>query len=849
MASPLCPTCDHPGMSAIEHLSRALAAGDSLDWWQLAGSEERPFLAAPEPLPPETQAVFANGFRGIGDLPCRKLFRRTMAARTVELPDPIVWQEYDLAVNAQRLEFSSFWHCPTHVQRYARTFVAVEVGGDYLVRLLTCGGVRLWVDGRPAARFTPFTRNEPRQTEVRLPLAAGRNEIILHLEELCERDTTWVVALVWQDARPARLSVPAPGGAAVLEHLAGIAQGLRLANELHEGARAVRIVLSQPAALPLTLRLCGIGRGNATAPLPEASAIARAGSAVAELGPATRFPQGYHQLGVMCEAAGMRTRRRLSAGFAQPTLAPPAAADPAGRRRQALEYVARHGNPQIGRALAIAAVGGDGVICAALIEDALERIERREDCSDFWLPPLLWLLRAWPRRLGTALRARARRAILGWRYWMDEPGNDVMWFWSENHTLCFHTAQYLAGQAFPDEVFVNSGRTGREQQALGRRRLERWFADVEANGFVEWHSPAYYPIDCIGLLALHQLAPDAAIRDAARRALDRLFLLIALSTLNGVPSSTQGRTYDRDLKLPALTETAALTWIEWGAGALGPMAFAVPLLCLGTYASPAAARRLGLWNGRVGLQARYSQGHDHAARLVAWKSRDALLGSVVDHHPGEPGYQAVVTQAHLEGHPDARIWINNPGQDDPFGTRRPSYWAGDGVMPRAAQWRNLALLHYRMDRRAIPWTHAYARRDVFEEVLLSGPWLFVRSGRGLAAVMAANGLQPVESGPTAGYEVRSPGRYNTWLVRVGARERYGSLAAFAAALRAEPILVVPGEHVSFRDPEHGEARLGWSGRFTVAGRDRRHDVPSVDPELTLDDGGTLDLRAIANGMA
>jgi hypothetical protein len=507
-------------------------------------------------------------------------------------------------------------------------------------------------------------------------------------------------------------------------------------------------------------------------------------------------------------------------------------------RRQALDYLAHHGNPQIGRALAIAAIGGDAPTCAALVEDALERIERREDCSDFWLPTLLWLLRDWPQNLDTALRDRARRAILGWRYWMDEPGNDVMWFWSENHALCFHAAQYLAGQAFPDAMFVNSSRNGRAQQALGRERLLRWFEHVEAGGFIEWHSPAYYPIDCIGLLALHELAADAALRAAARRALDRLFLLIALSTLNGIPSSTQGRTYDRDLKLPVLTETSALAWIEWGRGALGPMGFAVPLLCLGAYAARDAARRIGLWDEPLGVQARYRQGH---ARLVSWKSRDALLGSVVDYHPGAPGYQAVVTQAHLAGHPDARIWISNPGQDDPFGTRRPSYWAGDGVMPQVAQWRNLALLHYRLDDpRAIPWTHAYLRREVYDEVLPSGRWLFVRSGRGLAAVMAANGLE-ASSGPTADYELRSPGRANTWLLRVGSLDRFGSLSGFASAMQAGGLEVVPGEHVAFTDPEQGDVRLHWSGAFSVAGQDRRHDVRSVDPELTLDDGRTLDL--------
>lgn len=63
--------------------------------------------------------------------------------------------------------------------------------------------------------------------------------------------------------------------------------------------------------------------------------------------------------------------------------------------------------------------------------------------------PLIWL---WQRYQGQQLPPqdwrRVRSAILGFRYWIDEPGNDTMWFWSENHCLCFHVAQYLAGQNF-----------------------------------------------------------------------------------------------------------------------------------------------------------------------------------------------------------------------------------------------------------------------------------------------------------------------------------------------------------------------------------------------------------------
>jgi hypothetical protein len=816
-------------------LGRPLGHGQAIDLWQLTAPEERPFLAEPEPMPAATPARVADAYWRIGDLPCRKLLRRTLLERVVEAPAALDWVEHGMAA---RLEVSSFWHVPTQVWRFARTLIEVEAAGHYALRVTTCGGATLWVGGTAAASWTPFTRNRPSGADIHLALAAGRNEILLRLEELCERDTVWLVELTWQDERPARLLVPAPGGAATLDHLRRLAGSLRLDREGY-GTEPVRLLLPEPAAVPLTVTLSGVGKGNAIPEIAARQVVVPAGDTGAEFGPGTGFPQGYHELGLTLEAGGMRLHRKLAAGFADPSLAAAPHADRAVRRRQALDYIARHGGQQIGRALALALalaeVGGDPLTLQAILTATLERIERREDCSDFWILPLIHLWRTRPQALGS-LGPRTRTALLGYRYWMDEPGNDVMWFWSENHALCFHAAQYLAGETFPDATFACSGRSGREQARLGRRRLAAWLADIEAHGFIEWNSPAYYPIDLIGLLCLHELAGEVGLRAAAARCLDRLFVMTALSTLDGIPSSTQGRSYDRDLKFPALTETSALAWVEWGRGALNPMAYAVPLLCLGSYAAPAAARRLALWDGARGIQARYTQGQGHAARLVAWKSRDALLGSVVEHRAGEPGYQAVVSQLHLAGHADARVWISNPGEDDPFGSRRPSYWAGDGFMPRVAQWRSLALLHYRLDDpRALPWTHAYARREAFDEYRVEGAWLFLRRGRALGAVMAAGGLEPVLAGPCAGYELRSPGRHNTWLLRAGSLESFGTLDGFAAALRAAVSAVTPGQHILLHDPEHGPVMLDGSGRFTVAGIDRRHRVDAVEPVLEPDD--------------
>ncbi len=100
-----------------------------------------------------------------------------------------------------------------------------------------------------------------------------------------------------------------------------------------------------------------------------------------------------------------------------------------------------------------------------MIAGALPMIEDCHDCADFILVPLLWSRMAYGDTLDAGLRARIDHAILGYRYWMDEPGNDVQWYFSENHALLFHTAAYLAGHILPEARFVRSGREGREQSA------------------------------------------------------------------------------------------------------------------------------------------------------------------------------------------------------------------------------------------------------------------------------------------------------------------------------------------------------------------------------------------------
>ena len=53
---------------------------------------------------------------------------------------------------------------------------------------------------------------------------------------------------------------------------------------------------------------------------------------------------------------------------------------------------------------------------------------------------------------GDTKKFRESKALNGTRTWT--PGQD-MTYWSENHRILFATAEYLAGQFWPDDQFVS----------------------------------------------------------------------------------------------------------------------------------------------------------------------------------------------------------------------------------------------------------------------------------------------------------------------------------------------------------------------------------------------------------
>lgn len=808
-----------------------VAPGQSVTAWALSPLEAVYFPGEAAPAQDPQDYRFVNGFVAVGDLPCRVALRKDIAIRTVTLSTSWLVESLYLPGANRRVEFTQFRHRPTRLSRWCRTELLPPSDGEFRFRLSTCGGVHVWVDGRLAARFEPFTRNTEQAIEIALPLKAAGSEVVVLMEELAERDTNWFFELTSLSAQTLHLRLPGAipeRGSAMLRALA---DSVRPEGEfVSQGA--LTLVFDDPAPEPVGIHAQLRPTSHARGTILDRTLTLPAGATRLAIAPGAELPEGYHQLELSFSVGGALVRRVIACAVLHDPRPRRGAALLADRKREALEYMADNGEPRMGAALAMLALGRQpDAKFRTILEQTLAVIEERQDCSDFVMVPLLWAYGAYGRAFPGDLAARAEAAAIGYRYWVDEPGNDVMWFWSENHVLCFHVSQLLAGGLFPGHVFAASGRTGAQQQALALERLGRWFDAVEAEGLAEWNSAAYYPVDFIGLLALAELAPQP-LAGRAKALLDRLFTMVALHTLGGVPAGTMGRAYDKELRSGPLTELAPFVTLAFGEGWYNTGVAALPMFAAGGYEPPGDLAACVQPPMGKAVSAHYVQGHGQAAHLALYKTAGVQLSTNLRARPGAHGHQQHVLDIRFASHPFARAWINHPGEDDPWGHQRPSYWAGNGSMPRAAQYGNIGLLLYDLgEDPRLPFTHAYVATQGIDSREFHGDWLLLQAGLGLVALRATAPLALVERGPGAGREYRAQGNRIGWVAivadGVGADKFVDSLRASQLSLDAT------GRKLAFRSPGSADLLLDFEGGLAVDGQAYIFPNLSTNPLIQL----------------
>lgn len=802
-----------------ETLSAVLSPGDSVGHWRLGRRRETRFDVADRPMAGAMDAAF---FLGGSYIPHEYPGRTEFAAlRRGRPPVPTIAFEPDgwwFPFGSPRVDLSGFWFRPTVVEARAETVIAAEAAVTARFRFSTCGGAILSVNGADVASLSGYKRNFEEATEVDIALNPGANRISVWFDDLAERDARIYFELRLIAGQGLSVTLPVPD-ASLAEAVGRLLDGMRFEQPSYgDGFVAIRFPEAAPATLDATIAIRDESIGSETV---ERRRELPAGADRIVIGAAADLPPDFRHFRVTLAKGEFALSRVLGVEIAHPMVEPPASIE--ARAEEALRHAGWRGERNPERVLAQLALGRTGRDTDVIIEASLPAIADCYDCADFLLVPLLWCRAKWPDAIGRDVRERLDQAILGFRYWLDESGNDVMWFFSENHALLFHTAAYLAGTTFPEGIFIRSGRSGRAQAEAGRKRLVAWFDHFEAAEMAEWNSAPYFPIDFKGFAALLALAPDRDIRDRAEAAILRLLEIVALSSHRGFLTASQGRSYEHSLRPARSLEINAIARLVFGhGGGYGRHFHALPEMALlvrdhGLRPDPALAG-LADFRGEGSLEWCFRQGPKGLAALYHHKARDHAMGTVAAYRAGEHGYQETVLHLRLGDEPDAQVWINHPGERIVSGFARPSYWGGCGTLPRVHQYRDLAIAEFELPPGQVDFTHAFLPEAAFDEVVHLGERVLVRSGAGYALIAGSVPFQRVTDGPMAGLEIRQPGTSSRWLVRLGDTASHGSLAAFDARFAGLAPLTAPDGSISIDDPDYGRVVCRLDGSIAGEGR-------------------------------
>ena len=182
--------------------------------------------------------------------------------------------------------------------------------------------------------------------------------------------------------------------------------------------------------------------------------------------------------------------------------------------------------------------------------NSFSRMDNFVDTADFDLTYIMNLWYGYRDLLPVDVRAAIESHMRSFKYWFTDPQptntTDQRYYWSENHRLLFHTDEYLAGQAFPNDVFSSDGNTGAWHKARAHDFIDRWLTEKTKYGFTEWHSDVYYQKTFDALLTVVEWVDDPALAQRTSMLLDLLLFDMALNVQKGNFGATHGRSYMKD---------------------------------------------------------------------------------------------------------------------------------------------------------------------------------------------------------------------------------------------------------------------------------------------------------------
>ncbi|MBE5975708.1 MAG: hypothetical protein E7251_14045 [Paenibacillaceae bacterium] len=789
-----------------------------------------------------------KGF-AIHENPCRKEFLEERRREVPDYPDFTKLSEDNklkqyFPFGNPGIDASGFYYRPTYLRMYGFTTLWSDVANTIDFELETCGGLTVWANEQLICDFTPFTRNLVKKTTVSIPLLKGENSLVVCLDDLAERDTDYYFRIKRLGGADLKILIPVKEevNEGVLTKMEQMLNAMSFDKEAYI-SESIKMNLINPFETNLDLEVI-ITPGEFIEKMEQSWKLIKTRKYTMEpfqkgleLFHTDDISPGYYYFTVVLTYQGISIKRKIGNQLVREEFLLSGNEDSSIRKKLAMDAIIRFAPDNSYKAAALLYMNQDCQRAEAIMMEELEGVRSRKDCSDFHFIIMIYIYRMFHSRISDTLKKALEETMVQYRYWIDEPGDDVMWFFSENHALLFHCCQYLTGTYLPDRIFTNSGKTGTEVKARGEELLHQWFDDFFREFITEWNSNAYIPVDVLGIGTLYNLTEeDNPLHKKAQKALDMIFYSLTVNAHKGAVMTSFGRSYEKEMKGNYNAGTTSLLYVVYNAGYLNRACIGYISLILGNYEPPMEYKKYAVIDEEEEMIFENTQGFENHVNLYLYKNNRALLSTAVGFKPFEKGYQEHILQATIDE--TAQVFINHPGEAFPYGSGRPNFWAGNGVLPLGAQFENTAVLRFHIEEEErIGYTHAYIPISAFSRYKGEDGVLVLEKDGAYIAVKALQGLTIQEHGPNQFREFISQGRDNVWVVRVGSLREDQSLDDVFNAfkklvinmdgtstsvtdengteylLEKETILKVNGETV-YQYPQTVEGTIRWRKKTT-----------------------------------
>lgn len=714
-----------------------------------------------------------------------------------------------------RVEYTTFIFTPHYLSFYAQTYVSVEENIDLPFEIFTCGGIRLWVNGEEIITFAPYTRNITTNRKITLPFKKGENEIVVYADELAERDVFFYFELRYLGENPIDAFLPIEEPVNKIQNAETFLESCFFEKDIFDEGQ-VKLSFEKDILLEDTQLIIECDGKILASDQSEKIAV-KIDDSHCFIGNIEDFTSNTHDVFISICIGKYKVTRNLYIAISKKNTFLQKSYNSIGERKlEVLDVITEEGETCVQKTLAIVHSKKEMTDSAkASLEKSLLRIEKKEDCADFDLGSLLLLLDRYGEFLTDELKVRIKSCFLHFRYWIDEPGNDVMWFFSENHALLFHIGQYLAGNYYPDDLFSESKRTGKQQYEIGKQRLLDWFVMFFKYGYAEWNSTTYLPVDLVGFFTLYEMAPDPEIKELAKKALDFTFKVISYNTFNGIMSSSVGRTYEHTIKGRELNEVNMLSYITSNVGRINSKTRAAALYAISSYEPENYSNDVFVKPGQE-MILQYMQGEDEVQTYL-YKTSDYQMGSVVGFNAFKHGHQQHLSIVSL-GETSAMFYVNHPGERPFSGGGRPSYWAGNGTNPLVHQYKNITLMLTDIDdAELVKYIHACSPLYEYDQYFCNDKWFFCSVGDAYLGAYFANGYKITNKGANSGKELISQGVKNGVIIKTGSKQEFGCLDTFVNNCTNSDVIYSQDRGITFVDSQYGKIDMTYKKIFTVKG--------------------------------